>query len=81
MVDSPLQVADVARAAGRVLDVDPAVIRADTPLLDVGADDVAVIAIVDLLSQQLKRRLIDDLATSTPVPQFTTVGDLVEFLT
>lgn len=43
--------ADVAQAIARVLDIDPGVLRADTPLADLGADDVALIAIVDLLAE------------------------------
>ncbi len=41
----------VAGAIGRVLDVDPGVVRPDTPLADVGADAVALLAIVDALRE------------------------------
>lgn len=41
----------VAQAIGRVLDVDPRVVRADTPLADLGADAIAVLAIVDALRE------------------------------
>ena len=52
MVPSRLTFADVADAVGRVLDLDPSVLRADTPLADLGADPVAVVAVVDLLRQR-----------------------------
>ena len=39
----------VATAVGRVLDVNPALLRWDTPLADLGADDVALVLIADVL--------------------------------
>lgn len=43
------QAAVVASAVGRVLDINPALLRLDTPLVDVGADEVALLAMADLL--------------------------------
>lgn len=51
MADAALAV--VRNAVSRVLDVDPGVLRADTPLADLGCDPVALLAIVDLLAEDV----------------------------
>lgn len=72
--------ARVAAAVGRVLDVDVAVLRADTPLADVGADAVALIAMVDLLVDGAHWKDRFESAESVQIPLITTVGDLAEFV-
>jgi hypothetical protein len=67
----------IADAVGRVLDIDPDVLRADTPLADLGADPVAVIAMVDLLveADHWSHR-----STSLETAPIATVGDLARFV-
>lgn len=67
--------AAVAAAVGRVLDINPVLLRPDTPLEQFGCDSVALVAIADALDQ-----------SGTPVAlsradrwgQVTTFGDLLE---
>ncbi|MCB9412884.1 MAG: hypothetical protein H6525_08570 [Actinobacteria bacterium] len=63
----------MADAVGRVLDLDPSVLRTDTPLVDLGADPVAVVAVVDLLRQ---RHPLESSA-SAPARPMTTLADIV----
>lgn len=39
-----------ARALGRILDLDPAVLRADTPLADMGCDAACVLAFCEAVA-------------------------------
>ena len=71
--------AAVKAALSRVLDMDPAPLRADTPLADIGSDSVAVIAFVDVLAEDADIELDsggDDIDAALLVSR--TVGDLVE---
>lgn len=68
------QQAAAAAAVGRVLDVNPVLLRSDTPLDHFGCDSVALIAISDALSES---GLTIDLPMVGEVPQITTFGDLL----
>lgn len=69
---------EVAAALARVLDLDPGILRADTPLADVGCDSVAVIAFVDALAEQQGIGLDpSDDEVDQAVLTATTVGDLM----
>jgi len=41
--------AQVAAAIGRVMEINPALLRADTPLSELGLDNVGLVATADLL--------------------------------
>lgn len=70
----------VADAVARVLDVDPSVLRPDTPLADLGADRVALSVIADILAESgvrplpaplldpARARVSDLLPEPTPTP-------------
>lgn len=81
MTSAAVVLADVARALGRVLDIDPDVVRVDTPVADLGADDVALFAVVDLIlsghGAPHQRRLV---YWPDPPERIRTVGDLVDLL-
>jgi hypothetical protein len=66
--------AEVRRAVSRVLEVDPAVLRADTPLAGLGCDPVALIAIADLLLGDAPVESVDELGAL--VRRARTIGDL-----
>lgn len=70
----------VADAVGRVLDIDPAVLRLDTPLADLGADGVAVIAMVDLLVEASHWSHRSTSQDSLPTSTIATVGDLARLV-
>lgn len=73
----------VRTAVSRVLDVDPGVLRADTPLPDIGCDPVALVAIIDLLTDDGQAAAVESLsgeALSALVPDAVTVGDLIPVL-
>lgn len=67
----------VTAAVATVCDIEPQVLRADTPLADIGADDVAMMAIFMLLGAVPR-----DAAQAPPADVVaagaaaTTVGDL-----
>ena len=66
----------VADALGRVWALDPVILRRDTPLLDIGCDDVAVLAVFQLL--------LADMDITAPTSELelvlasATVGDLAD---
>lgn len=70
----------VAAAVGRVLDIDPTVLRADTPLADLGADPVALVAIVDLMLGPDGIGIGAASPESLDIPSPTTVGDLAQLV-
>lgn len=63
----------VRAAVSRVLEVDPGVLRPDTPLADLGCDPVALVAIVDLLTGDVA----DGDGLDGLVAAVRTVGDLI----
>lgn len=63
----------VAAAVGRVLDVNPALLRWDTPLTDLGADDVALVLIADVL---IDEGHLNATGIAAALPQVVTFGDL-----
>ncbi|MFM2438542.1 MAG: hypothetical protein RLZ55_1365 [Actinomycetota bacterium] len=69
--------AKVARAIGRVLDVDPGVVRRDTPLADLGVDAVALLAIVDALRQAGVSVAVDSGDVADTVRRARTAGELM----
>ena len=64
-------------ALGHVLDLDPAALRADTPLADIGADSIAVILVADVIERRAAQvdgpGLVID---NDRLRLATTVGDL-----
>ena len=68
----------VAAAVGRVLDVNPALMRWDTPLIDLGADDVSLVLIADILIDAGHMGAAD---IAADLPNVVTVGDLVAAVT
>ncbi len=70
-----------ATALARVLDVDPAVLRSDTPLTDIGCDPVAVLAFLDVLVEDhgLVPDTTDDQVDAAIVGA-ATVGDLARIV-
>lgn len=71
--DGPAAAA-VAAAIARVLEVNPALLRPDTPLLDLGGDDLALVAIADLL---IDDGHIDAAELGPRLGAVRTVGDLL----
>ncbi len=75
-----LQVAGlVAAAMADVLDIDPALLRLDTPLIDVGVDSMVRIGFADCVEAKVREQLhvaiaVDDESLS----RATTVGDLAD---
>lgn len=69
----------ICKALGFVLAIDPAGLRDDTPLADIGADSVAVIAAVDLVDAGLAGRGITGI-DDDQVRTARTVGDLAATL-
>ena len=63
----------VAAAVARVLDVNPALLRWDTPLADLGADDVALVLIADVLIDEGHLNAAD---IASALPQVVTFGEL-----
>lgn len=63
----------VAAAVARVLEVNPGLLRWDTPLGDIGADDVALVMIADVL---IDGGYVRADAIGTSLPQVTTYGEL-----
>lgn len=84
MTAEPAALRLVGDALGFVLGVDPARLRADTPLADIGADSVAIIAAMDIVEDRLAglasgvvddhrvrvARTVNDLAEAVPRAQF-----------
>lgn len=68
----------VAAAVGRVLDINPALLRWDTPLTDLGSDDVALVLIADVLIDEGFLQAAD---LAAALPQVVTFGDLVAAVT
>lgn len=69
--------ATVASAVGRVLDINPVLLRTDTPLDSFGCDSVALIAIVDALVESGVTVATD---TSAALADVVTFGDLVSVI-
>jgi len=66
----------VAAACARVLDVDPAALAADTPLVALGADSVALVALADALEEAVPGLVVDDAV----LPRLATLGDVAGLL-
>ncbi len=75
-----LQVAElVASAMADVLDIDPVMLRFDTPLIDVGVDSMVRIGFADCVEAKVRERwhvaiVVDDESLSRAI----TVGDLTD---
>lgn len=70
----------IGRALGRVLDIDPSVLRADTPLDALGLDSLARVCLADALESPRPGEpavLVDDDALSAA----RAVGDVARALT
>lgn len=65
----------VAAAVGRVLDINPLLLRPDTPLDQLGCDNVALLAIADALAES--GTLIEP-TRAAELGRVTTFGDLVD---
>lgn len=63
-----------AVALGFVLGIDAGRLRSDTPLADIGADPVAVVAALDLVVRQFGSRLLA--SQTSGVSAARTVGEL-----
>ncbi len=75
---TPVTVAAVGAALGRVLAIDPANLRRDTPLRDIGCDEVAVLSVyLDVLAQV---RVTHDPGALDLVMSDATLGDIVDRL-
>lgn len=59
------------------MDVDPGVVRHDTPLADLGADAVALLAIVDALRQSGVSVAVDSSDVADAVRGARTAGELM----
>ena len=64
----------VTAAVGRVLELNPALLRPDTPLADMGGDDVALLAIADLL---VEAGLVEPAVLGTHLASVHTMDDLL----
>lgn len=70
-------VAAVADALGRVVALDPKILRRDTPLLDIGCDEVATLAVFHVLAADT-RITVPAAVELDLVLASATVGDLAD---
>lgn len=64
----------VAAAVARVLDINPALLRWDTPLVDLGADDVALVLMADVM---IDEGLLQAADIASSLAHVVTFGDLI----